>query len=99
MIPGKDKLASIHTGIDYGDWPYTLQIFMHEVFEFLLTIRGHRFEPAPHGHYGGDRFVFFFDHNQFSEIIACATEGLSNAIPDLKKAYDKWMAKRRHSKK
>lgn len=94
-LPKGSGFPRIVVGIDYQphEWPQCVSVLMHEVFESLMSSMGMRFQPAPGMSWGSDRYIFHFDHNQFSELVTSAADGLVAVMPKLAKAFKSKKAK------
>ena len=94
-LPKGGGFPKIVVGIDHQsyEWSQCVSVLMHEVFEFLMAIQGLRYQPAPGMSWGSDRYVFNFDHNQFSELVTSAADGLVAVMPKLAKAFKSKKAK------
>ena len=90
-LPKDGGFPKIIVGIDYSpeEWSQCVSVLMHEVFESLMSSMGMRFQPAPGMSWGSDRYIFNFDHHQFSELVTSAADGLVDVMPKLAKEFNK----------
>lgn len=78
------------------DWAVTVAVLLHEVFEFAVFRAGARYCPtgrvSPTSYAD---YLFVLDHETFHACCAKAGEFLTAAMPDLKKAHEKWHSRRK----
>lgn len=90
MTPGDKGLATIYIGADEKLFLYLMESLYHEAMEFTAAEMNVRFEHTNLYSFVGDRYYFFFDHRQFSEICARSVCFVDDCQSDLKKAWREW---------
>jgi len=85
----KTGSAEIRVGIKTEKWHQCLSILLHEAIEFICVEMGFRFYPNLDMSKDSNRLYFFFQHSDFSEIIARAGEFIASASKVLKKVWEK----------
>jgi len=81
--------AEIRVGIKTENWHECFSILLHEAIEFVCIEMGFRFYPNLDMSRDSNRLYFFFQHSDFSEIIARAGEFVASASKPLKKFWRK----------
>lgn len=96
--PGEHQLARIKVGAqeDGRKWGFVVACLLHEILEFAMFRADARFtpdnrnEPKSHADY-----LFVADHQKFTDYTNKAAEFLTDALPPLATAYQKWHRKRK----
>jgi hypothetical protein len=79
--------ATIWIGV-LGDWPFTYQTMLHEVFEYVLFRIGCRYQPDNDLAEDCGNFLFSMNHAQFSNACGRAMQFMVSATPFVKKEWD-----------
>lgn len=100
--PGKGCAPRIKIGFDYEEFGDVLDILFHELMEFALTVRGHRYTQSPE--LSGDMgcFEFAFNHTELSECARMMSGVVFEAMPammNIHKARKKQILKTEGRKK
>ena len=90
FLPEKGSVPRIKIGADQDKFDKVIKSLLHEAFEFSYCRMHGRFLPSEDMSNNHARYMFCFDHNQFSESCAVVAEFITAAIPDLKTAWEKW---------
>lgn len=90
--PDKKSLPKMTVGFGQKNcWEEIVCILLHESFEFCASLQDHTYKAA--GRYdtkdSGD-YLFTFDHNEFSRLCEYQAVFISEAIPALKAAHQKF---------
>jgi len=99
MIPEKGSLPRIKIGADCELWRQVIEVFFHEAFEIAMTRSQLRYRQHDAMGMGHDGYIFFFNHNQFTDLCSRVGELSANALPDLSRAWGKWNKKNNKSGK
>jgi len=85
--PEAGSVPRIKVGFDYEDFAEVMSVLAHEIMEFVLTSRGHRYCKAPD--FGEDMtgLVFHFDHSVISECTRILGFAFVNAGPAMMDIY------------
>src|ERR1019366_4475832 len=67
----------IQIGTSKATWQETVNVLLHEVFEFSLTAHNHRYEVSTKRTFDKADFLFVFDHSQFGRVCNDASMLLS----------------------
>lgn len=86
---GDKALSRIIVGSRRGLWEFTVSDLLHEIMEMCLLDMNARFAPCMDYAEASDGYVFHFNHDQFSQIVARAGHLFAEMLPDLRKAFDK----------
>lgn len=79
--------STIYIGLD-DDWPSVVSAFIHEAFEMVSSDSGYRFRQSPDCARDNGASLFVMDHTQMSETIGRVGHFVSDALPDVAKAYN-----------
>jgi hypothetical protein len=93
------ELAEIVVGSNGNAWSMVVAILLHESLEFQFLETGNRYTPNPDYAVASDGYVFFMDHNGFSQAVARTADFLATALPDLRRVYTKASRPRKRPKK
>lgn len=85
--PEEGKVPRIKVGIDYPQWDRVMGVLCHEVMEFILASRGHRYLKAPDFAEDMGGFVFHFGHTDLSECARLLSLVLCGASVPLHAVY------------
>lgn len=79
--PGKGCVPRVKIGFDYEDFGDVADILFHELMEYTLTARGHRYTESPE--LSGDMgcFEFVFNHTELSECARIMSGVIIEALP------------------
>lgn len=90
VVPEPHRCPRIKVGADYDEWREVMSCLLHEIIELQMTLTGCRYNPAPDCARDHASYLFLMTHPQFSEVCARSAFFISEALPDLAKAWKKW---------
>ena len=88
--PEKGKIPRIKVGADGEDWGCIVVILLHEALELVIHRAQCRFSGSDDMGNDHSEYIFLLRHYQFSDACGKAGYFLSDALPDLAKAWEKW---------
>lgn len=87
---GENKIPRIKIGADQGKWDDVIAVLLHEVQELIIfRLRG-RYSPSDGISIDHAAYLFILTHPEFSELCKRTAEFISDALPDLAKAWKEW---------
>ena len=92
--PEVGKIARIKIGADYENFSEVVEVLLHEALEFVMFREGCRLEPSNNRTNDQGKYIFHMTHAEFADVSAKTAECLTDALPDLGKAWKKWKNKR-----
>ena len=102
--PEKGKIPRMKIGADHREWKSMVDVFLHEVMEFVMVTMRLRYEHDRCRAQDNSAYTFIMTHEEFAEAVALAADYMVRSVDDLKKAWEKWhkpksKAKRKRGKK
>lgn len=88
--PEHGHVPRIKVGTEYGAWPEVVAVLIHEALEYVLVIKGRRFEPCSDLAKDHSSYLFLLNHSQFSDACAELAAFLTVCLPDVAKAWKDW---------
>lgn len=76
--------GDMHIGLKQPTEYHLMNVLMHETIEAVASQMGLRFNRTPAFNEGSDRFVFIFDHQQFSELCERSSYFVASAMAKLR---------------
>lgn len=78
---------SIMIGLDSGSWKGTMNILLHEAFEFVLARHQLRFTSCSKMSQDTSDYTFIFNHPQFSSVCSHVADFVAIVMPDLLRTW------------
>ncbi len=91
-LPDNDEGVSVYIGMD-DTWKVVMEAYLHETIELSMTVNGARFVPAQSITISEDKYFFWCNHPDFSNIISCVADEFWETINDLHKVWEEWNEK------
>ncbi len=88
-FPDEHEHARITVGMDFDDEAHVFAVLCHEVWELAINEQMCSYTPRAFEQNASDIHVFFFDHNQHTEICSKAGFFIWKCIDDFKAAFKK----------
>lgn len=88
--PERGSVPRMKIGADSCSWPYIVGTVLHEAFEFQMSMRSCRLEPADDLGRDHAQYIFLMKHPQYSDICARVGQFMADALPDISRAWSKW---------
>ena len=82
VLPTDDCGSKIEIGLDDTEQVVHASLW-HEALELFFFLSGKRLSPSNYTAPSNDKYLFCFDHKEFSEAVFCAAEFCSKAWPVL----------------
>lgn len=90
IIPEKGGIPRIKIGADCKEWIEVVDTLLHEIYEHVFDRLRCRYEISNQVTTDHSAYLFSFSHNQFCEACCRVSEFITNALPDLAKAWEAW---------
>jgi hypothetical protein len=88
-MPDGTERSRMRIGLDYDTFFEVLSVVLHEATEFLLDEFRLRYRATnTFATRASDTFIFHFDHNEFTEVMARLATFLDDCLKDLRAAFD-----------
>jgi len=81
--------SKIRIGGDEEEWQRVVECVIHEIFELLLLRLNCRYNSSNLGRSNG-AYLFVFNHVEFEDLCARASEFISACMFDTHKAWNSW---------
>ena len=77
------------------EWRKVVAIFLHETAEYLSARLRIRYDPSENASNSSGNFIFVATHEQFAELCARQGEVVAAALPDLGRAWKRYLKRRK----
>lgn len=84
-------IAEVIVGLGSKKWPRVLSILMHELLELAYVDLCCRYAPTPDYAADSAAYLFSMNHTQFGEATARVAWCMAKCVPEVSRAFEKWM--------